>query len=299
MNATTKNKATILDGVFLRKLERLALAARKVQRGVNKGERKSKQRGTSIEFADFRGYVQGDDLRHVDWNIYARLDELYLKIFHEQEDLTVSLLIDLSKSMDFGDPNKMTYARQMAAAIGYIALSGHDRVGVQAFSGDGTRVLPGLRGKAATRKLFAFLQDIEAGGSTTLAEGCKRFSTGKQKRGVSVLLSDLLDEEGFEEPLRRLQQTGSDGYVLHILSPQEIDPPVSGDLKLLDVETNAFVEISTSRALLKRYKENLAGFCEAVRKECLKRGLIYVPASTGVPVERLTLDVLRRGGMLR
>lgn len=299
MSEATNENTPLLDGVFLRKLERLAVAARKVQRGVNKGERKSKRRGASIEFADFRNYVQGDDLRHLDWNIYGRLDELYLKIFHEQEDLTLSLLLDMSKSMDFGNPNKMTYARQLAAAIGYIALAGHDRVQVQAFSGEGTRVQTGLRGKVSTRKFFAFLQDVEAGGSTTLAEGCKRFTTGRPARGVSVLMSDLLDEQGFEEPLRRLQQAGTDGYVIHILSPQEIDPPVTGDLKLLDAETDAFVEISTSRSLIKRYKENLAGFCEAVRTECLKRGLVYVPASTEVPMERLTLDVLRRGGMLR
>ena len=289
----------LLDAEFLRKLERLAIAAKKTQLGVNKGERRSKRKGVSVEFADYRNYVQGDDLRFIDWNIAGRLDALYLKLFQEQEDLTVHLLIDASASMGLGEPSKIGFARRLAAAIGYIALVGYDRVSVEAFSGAGIQRLAPCRGKASAHKLFAFLQSLSSGGGTSLEASCKSYVNRNRARGVALLFSDFFDEAGFDACLRRLQGSGSDCYAVHVLSPDEIDPPITGDLKLLDSETNAYTEISASRTLLDRYKKNLEGFCESIRKTCLARGMAYVPASTGVSVEQLTLDVLRRGGMLR
>lgn len=302
----------MLDAEFLRRLERLAIVAKKVQLGVNKGERRSKRKGISVEFADYRDYVQGDDLRFVDWNIFARLGALYLKLFQEQEDLTVHLLIDASTSMRFGSPSKIEFACKLAAAIGYIALVGYDRVSVEVLkmgtvpgehsetglSPFSTR-LPRCRGKGSAHKLFSFIQSIEPGGGTELERACRSYVTRNRARGVALLLTDFFDETGFEGCLRRLQQSGSDLYVVHVLAPEEIDPPITGDLKLVDCETHAFTEVSVSRSLLKRYKANLHGFCDSIRRFCLARGIVYIPASTETPVEQLTLDVLRQGGMLR
>ena len=289
----------ILDAEFLRKLERLAIAARRVQLGSVKGERKSKRKGSSIEFADYRDYVQGDDLRHIDWNMFGRLDALYLKLFQDQEDLTVHLLLDASRSMSFGRPPKIEFAAKLAAAIGYIALVGYDRVSAQAFGDGELRRLPPTRGKASAHKLFSFIESIGASGETHLEPSLKSYVLRSRAKGVAVLISDFFDEDGFEQSLRRLMQTGSDCYVIHVLSRDEIDPDVSGDLKLLDCETKGFTEISVSPALLKRYKDNVAGFSEAIRKFCLARGITYIFASSDTPFEQLTLDVLRGGGMFK
>ena len=164
----TAERTGLLEPAFLRKLERLSIMAKRVKLGVTKGERKSTRKGSSVDFADYRGYVQGDDLRHVDWNIYSRLNELYIKLFEEREDLTLHLLIDASRSMAFGSPHKLTLAKRLAAALGYIALSGHERVAIEAFSGDGVQRIRPCRGRASVRRLFTFIESIEASGGTVV-----------------------------------------------------------------------------------------------------------------------------------
>ena len=277
-------------------MERLAIGAKRVRLGHARGERKSKRKGSSVEFVDYRDYVQGDDLRHVDWNIFGRLDALYLKLFQEQEDLTLNLLIDVSKSMQFGTPSKIGFARKAAAAIGYIGLVSNDRVAAEAFGETPSRLAPCM-GKASTRKLLQYFASLEAGGSTDLEAACRAHTIRNRTKGVTVILSDFLDEAGFEGSLRRLAQTGSEIYVLHVLAPDEIDPNVTGDLKLVDSETGAHTEISVSPALLRRYKKNLTGFTEAIRSYCLARGMTYVLTPSDTPFERLTLEMLRRSGL--
>lgn len=289
----------IIDAEFLRKLEHLALVSKRTQVGVARGERKSKRRGASVEFADFRDYVQGDDPRHVDWNIVARLNSIYLKLFHEQEDLTLHLLIDASKSMAFGKPAKIDFACKIAGALGYVALAGYDRVCAEAFSGSNTLRLQPCRGKPASRKLFSFLETIQAEGTTRLEQSCKTYALRNRARGVAVLISDFLDPEGFEGALRRLTMTGSDMYVVHLLARDEIEPPISGDLRLIDSETQAFAEISMSHALLKKYRKNLDGFCITLKDACTARGIGYIPATNDMPFEKLTLDFFRQRGVLR
>ncbi len=296
---TESTQDRVLDAEFLRRLERLALSAKRVHLGAAKGERRSKRKGSSVEFADYRDYVQGDDLRFVDWNVAARLGNLYLKLFQETEDLTLHVLVDASRSMAYGAPRKIDFACKMAAALGYIALVGLDRVAVEAFSSEGRRQLLPCRGKASARKLFAFLEGVEAGGATQLEASCRSYVLRQRAKGIAVLISDLMDPEGFEGCLRRLVLSGSDLYVIHLLSREEVDPPMTGDLRLVDCETDEFTEISVSRTLLKRYRENLQGFQEAVRQACLARDIAYVPAVSDMPFERLTLDVLRRAGALR
>lgn len=289
----------ILEPDFLRKLERLALIARRVQLGGAKGERKSKRKGISIEFADYRDYVQGDETRHIDWNIYSRLDSLYLKLFQEQEDLTLHLLIDASRSMGFGTPPKLQFACKLAAALGYIALVGYDRVCVEAFSGTSSQILAPVRGKASAGKLFSFLEAIRADGPTRLEPACRAHILKIRSPGIMVMISDFFDQEGFEGPLRRLAGTGSDLYAVQVLAPEEMDPEVSGDLKLVDSETGESVEVSVSRSLMAGYIAGREDYCESIRNYCVARGIGQFLTSSDTPVERVTLDILRKGGMVR
>lgn len=297
-NSGTTSEA-LLTPTFLRRLERLVIAAKRVQLGLSKGERKSKRKGNSSEFADYRDYVQGDDLRHVDWNILSRLDALYLKLFLDQEDLTLHLLVDASQSMDFGTPPKLRFAQSLAAAIGYIGLVGYDRVSVGILSGNGGPQIRPCRGKSSAGKLLEFLAAIEPQGAVDLEQGFKDYFLRRRTKGVVVVISDFLDPGGYEEPLRRLSISGSDVYIIHVLAPEELEPELSGDLKLIDCETNKYTEISVSPALLKRYAKRRDAFCEGMRQDCARRGMGYFLVGSDVPLERLTLDILRQGGMFR
>lgn len=299
MSVIAPDTAPILDAAFLRRLERMAISVKKVHLGAAKGERRSKRKGTSMEFADYRGYVQGDDLRHVDWNIYSRLDELCLKLFQEFEDITLHLLLDASLSMNFGTPRKFEFSRKLLAALGYIGLAGYDRVSIGVLAGGRVESLTPLRGKASANKMLAFLQGCAPEGSTNLDDAIRTYALRQRGRGVYVVISDLLDERGFEEPLKRLCATRSDVYVVQVLAPEEITPQLSGDLKLIDSESESATEISVSRALMKRYFQNRDAFIEQVRTYCLGHGMSHFLVSSQTPVEHVLLDVLRRGGLIR
>lgn len=291
--------ASLLSPAFLNKLDRMALLAKKVKPGVSKGERKSLRKGSSIDFADYRDYVQGDDLRHIDWNIYSRLEGLYLKLFEEREDLTLHLLIDASESMKYGSPSKLELAKQLAAALGYIALAGHERVSIEAFSEHGVQRINPCRGKGSIRKLFTFIEGIETGGNTNLEKGSDRYLMRNRARGVAVLLTDFFDDSGFEGVVQRLVLSRSEVHMLHILAPEELNPQLTGDLKLIDSETKSFAEVSMSRALLKRYEANKIGFINSVRKYCTARGVGYVQLPSDAQLESTVMQLLRGGGMVR
>lgn len=289
----------ILSEDFMRRIEKLNLLSRKIFRGRMKGERRSKKRGYSAEFADYRNYVAGDDLRHIDWNIYGRLDKLFLKIFLEEEDLHVHLLIDSSLSMGFGTPSKLEYAKRVAAAIGYIGLAGLDRVQAHSFSTGLAGSTNALRGKQSSWQLFDFLDALSPDGSTSFAESCKLFmQKARGGKGVVVLISDFLASEGYEEGLKRLASSGMDIFAIHLLSPDEINPEFTGDMKLVDIEDGHAQEITVSQPLLKQYKNTVKNFCEGLKTYCNKRGASYVFSSTEVPFDQLVLNYMRRSGLL-
>jgi uncharacterized protein (DUF58 family) len=290
---------SLLNPRFLGRLERLALLAKRVRPGMTKGERRSSRKGASNDFADYRDYVQGDDLRHLDWNLYGRLDEHYLKLFEEREDLTLHLLLDASKSMGFGKPEKLDYAKQLAAALGYVALSGQERVCVEAFSGSDFQRIKPCRGRGSMRRLFSFLESIQAEGGTQLDRAGRGYLARNRAKGVTMVFSDFFDEEGFEDILKRLNQSRSEVYAVHILAPEEMAPRLTGDLKLVDSETGAFAEISMSRSLMKRYNANRDGFIHEVRQFCRRRGVGYFGVTTDTPIEDVVLGWMRRGGVVR
>ena len=289
----------LLDPEFMARLERLEIVSRKIFAGKMRGERRSKRRGESVEFADYRNYVPGDDLRFLDWNIYARLEKLFLKLFLEEEDLHVSLLLDVSKSMDWGKPGKMLYAKQIAAAISYIGLCNYDRVSLYAYANGMTCELRGMRGRRLMAKVVSFLESIEPDGESNLAAATRHFVIRHPQPGIVMLLSDFLDKGGVEEGLKYLLGRRYDLYAVQILSPQEIDPELVGDLQLVDVEDEDVAEITVSRALLDKYKRTLQAYCEHIREYCTRRGISYLFTSTEVGFDQMVMTYLRRRGLLR
>jgi uncharacterized protein (DUF58 family) len=225
MPSTASTTTTpLLNPQLLAQLERLELVTRKVFRGRMKGERKSKRKGQSVEFADFRQYVPGDDLRFIDWNLFARLERLYLKLFLEEEDLHFYALIDSSASMEFGEPTKLQYAKQLAAALGFIGLCRADRVKIESLGTSSRQPGPVLRGRSSLWRMQEYLAGIEPGENVSLAEGVRNFCLRNSGKGILVLITDLMDKEGFEKALRFLVAQQMDVYVLHVLCPEELNP---------------------------------------------------------------------------
>jgi uncharacterized protein (DUF58 family) len=284
---------------MLAQLERLELVSRKIFRGQLKGERRSRRKGQSVEFADFRNYVQGDDLRFVDWNLYARLDKLFLKLFLEEEDLHFYTLIDTSASMSFGDPSKLQYAKQLAAALGFIGLCRADRVKIETLGASRSAPGPTLRGRASLWRMLQYLDGLDEVNNVPLAQGVKDFCLRNAGQGILVLITDLMDKQGYESALRFLLARQMDVYVIHVLSQEELKPDVKGDLKLVDCEDQDVAEITVSRPLLDRYQKTLAAFIDGARDYCTRRGMNYLMTSTDTPVETLVLNYLRQRGLVR
>ena len=284
---------------MLAQLERMELVSRKIFRGRMKGERRSRRKGQSVEFADFRNYVHGDDLRFIDWNLYARLDKLFLKLFLEEEDLHFYALVDASASMEFGNPTKFFYAKQIAASLGFIGLCRADRVKIETLGAGPANPGPVLRGRASLWRMLDYLDHAEPGVNVSLGDGVKDFCLRNSGKGIIVLITDMMDKSGYETALRYLLAQQMDVYVIHVLSPEELNPDVKGDLKLIDCEDSDVAEVTISRPLLDRYKRTLASFIDGARDYCVRRGMSYVLAPTDTPIEQLVSSYLRKRGLVR
>jgi uncharacterized protein (DUF58 family) len=291
--------STLLSPELLARLEKMELVSRKIFRGRMKGERRSPRKGQSVEFADFRNYVPGDDLRFVDWNTYARLERLFLKMFLEEEDLHFYALIDASSSMDFGEPTKLKFAAQLAAALGFVGLVRGDRVKIETVGESARESAPAFRGRRSLWRMLDRLGQIQPGQSVSLAEGVKSFCLRNSGKGIVVLISDLMDKAGYESALRYLVSREMDVYVVHVLSPEELDPDIQGDLRLVDCEDGDAAEITVTGPLMKRYKQTLAAFIESAREFCTRRGMTYLLARSEVPVEQLVTGYLATRGLVR
>ena len=289
---------TVFDESFLRQLERLQLLMKRPVRGGLKGGRRSVKRGTSVEFADFRDYSLGDDLRQLDWNVLARLEKLFIKLYVEEEDITIHFLIDASASMVAGSPPKLLFAKRAAAALGYIGLASEDRVAVTALATRAGRRQVALRGSGRVFRLLAALSSISAAdGATDLVASARHAAAQLSGRGVIVLLSDLLDP-GADRVIRELAATGSELIVLHVLSPEELDPTLEGDVRLVDVESGDGIDVTVDLATIDDYKTRLAAWQEGFADLAAKRGVSYVPISTDLPLADLVFAELRRRRVL-
>ena len=293
---------SLFDEKTLRKLDRLALVASQVRAGQIKGERRSTKRGTSIEFADYRDYTRGDDLRRVDWNVYARLERPFIKLLEEEEDLAVHLLLDASRSMDYGteEQHKFRYARRLAAALGYVALAAGYRLTLVVLRGDAAGVQFGpARGRGHTMRLLQFLDSLQADGTTELDAAVRTYALAAKRPGLAFVISDLFSPAGYRDGLGQLQGRGYEVSLLHLLAPDEIDPPLAGDMRLIDAETSDPQDVTLDGGLRDLYRQRVSVWRDEIEHHCLKRRINYIPITTDLGWDEVVLYHLRRRGLIK
>jgi uncharacterized protein (DUF58 family) len=288
----------LLSAKLLRQLEQFQLLAQRRAKSSARGERRSRARGQSVEFADYRTYVAGDDFRYLDWNLYGRLERLFVKLYEEERELPVRIFLDASESMTFGQPRKFDFARQVAASVGYVALCGFDRVSVIPFPDRPEQsvvrgALRSVRGRKTALEFFRNITQLTAGDAANLNETLRRGALEARQAGVAVVLSDFLDPAGYEKGLEALVGRGFHVNVVQILSPEELNPSTYGDLKLIDAETGSIQEVTFGKYRLKSYQQTVQNFCQRLREYCQSRGIRFFMASSATPLEELLLKQLR------
>ena len=318
----------LLTSELLGQLEQFQLLAARRAKSSAKGERRSRARGQSVEFADHRNYVPGDDFRYLDWNLYGRLDRLFLKLYEEERELPVRIFLDASESMNFGEPRKFDFARQVAAAIGYVALCGFDRVSVNVFPSAERGVrsaeskpatsavessalrtprseqlaaqnsLSRVRGKKSSLQFLQNLARLHAGGAANFNESVRRGALEARQAGLAIVLSDFLDPAGYEAGLTTLLGRGFQVDVVQILAPEELEPKTFGDLRLVDAETGDEREVTFGKFRLKHYQQTVQNFCSRLRECCQTRGMNYFLAASNTDLSDLLLKQLRQAEVL-
>jgi uncharacterized protein (DUF58 family) len=278
---------------FLAQLERLSLASRRTFRGRVKGERRSPRKGHSVEFCDYRAYGVGDDLRYVDWNIFGRLDRLHVKLFVDEEDLCLHLIVDASASMAFGSPRKLDYAARAAAALGFVGLVNLERVGVGILREKISEGWQPTRGRNQFVKLVEFLSNVRADGGTGLNQALANYTMRAREPGLAVIFSDLLDPAGYEAGLRALLERRFDVHVIHLLDPEEMNPVLAGEMRLLDSETGQTCELTVDGEAVRAYRDRLHQFLEKAEAFCRAQEIGYHRVVTDTPVEEFVLAQLK------
>lgn len=293
------------DGAFLQRLERVTIANRRPLPGTSAGPRRSPRHGSSVEFADFRDYSDGDDFRRIDWNAYARLDRLFLRLYRAEEMATITILLDHSASMRFGEPSKALTAARLAAIFAYVAAYNYDRVALAGWGERLDRVLPAQSGKAAVPELWRTIAGmLETPEGRTDAATLRDYGRYRPGRGLSVVVSDLLTESDWRAGLRALLAQGQDVTVVQVLAPEEIAPELRGDWKLRDVEgldpasrSDGEIEVTISPRLLRRYREELTSHLAAIRDFCRRHAIAHALVSSDRPMTAVLTD-LRAAGVL-
>jgi uncharacterized protein (DUF58 family) len=293
------DRTALFDDKFLKTLEHLHMVSRKVFAGTLRAERRTRKVGSGIEFADHRTYTRGDDFRYIDWNLYGRLEKLLLRLFEEEEDLHIYILIDVSDSMAIGSPPKLHYAMQVAAALTYVGLANLDRVAIMPFSATMTGRLPSSRGKNRIFGVFDFLRNCTIGGQTGLAEALKQFVTQNKRRGLAVVISDFYDPAGFEAGLNTLRYNKFEPFVLQVYDQKEAAPSLHGDLTLVDCETGETKEVTISKSILEAYMREHERYCGELESFCTARSIPFFRTHTGIAFDELVLKIFRSGGFLR
>jgi len=298
----SESKTPLFSEAFLRRLESLALLYHSAAKSQMQGERRSSRRGQSVEFSDFRPYSLGDDFRRIDWNAYARLERLFLKLFIAEEDVVVHILLDNSPSMNWGNPNKLIFAKQTAAAIGYIALVGLDRVSVSTLFGaaNGSQTyFPPVRGKNATLRLFSFLQSVQTGSEDENPSNLMNLAISRiTQPGIIMVFSDLMGEN-WQPMLNQLAGRQHEISLIQVLSSDELSPTISGDFRLKDMEGGAQVEITADFEILQKYQNHLQTWQADWRRFCRPRRIAYLPVSSDLSLEDILFARLPSLGVLR
>lgn len=289
----------MLSPEFLTKLDQLRIQSQKPFRGRFRGDRRSLNRGTGVEFADYRLYQHGDDLRYLDWNVYARLEKLFIKLFQADEELPVSILIDTSQSMQFGEPTKLQYAKQLAAALSYISLANSDRVALYTLAERLTTALPSTYGKSQFGRIQKVLTTVEASGTTNLTECLKHLATHQPQAGVVIVLSDFLDSAGYTAGINSLLGRRFSLTLVHIQCQEEIEPPPTGEWRLEDAETGETKEITINEETINHYQNRQKEFCENLQSYCTQQGIGYIQISTDVDYESVIMNSMQRAGFIQ
>ncbi|MDB6122787.1 MAG: hypothetical protein JWQ71_1780 [Pedosphaera sp.] len=289
----------LLTPELLRRLEQFQLLARRRAKSSARGERRSKARGQSVEFADHRNYVPGDDFRYLDWNMYGRLEKLFLKLYEEERELPVRIFLDASESMGFGEPAKFHFARQIAAAVGYVALCGFDRVSVVPFPENRDEMavrgaLRAVRGRKSALNYFQNLGYLTAKGTANFNESLRRGALEARQAGMALVLSDFLDPNGYEAGLTALVGRGFQVNAVQILAPDEIAPGTFGDLRLVDAETGGVQEVTFGKYRLAAYQQMVQNYCQRMKEFCQGRGISFFMAPSNTSLEQLLLKQLRQ-----
>ena len=297
-------ETALLNADLLRRLEQLQLAARRWAKSSLRGERRSRARGHSIEFADYRSYVAGDDFRRLDWSLYGRLDRLFLRLYEEERELPVTIFLDASESMAFGEPSKFLFARQVAAAVCYVALCGLDRAAVRVFPErpENRRLklpLRSARGRQSSLRFLESLSALSAGGWSDFNDDLKRGALEAVHGGTAVVLSDFLCHTGYEAGIKALMSRGCQVMAVQVLSPEEIHPSLFGDLKFVDAETGAAQEVTFGKYRLSRYQAAANAYVERLAGFCRRRGVGFWSVSSASSLEDLLLKQLREGEFWR
>lgn len=288
----------LFDEEMQRRLEVLALVARRIYRGRQRAERRTRKTGAGIEFADHREYTPGDDFRYLDLNVYQRTGRLLIRLFEEEEDLSVYVIVDTSRSMEMGDPPKLQYAKRIAAALSYVALANLDRVSVLGFSDQMQTRLAPTRGKNRIFKVFEFLRPLEASGETDLKTALRTFAAQNKRRGVAILISDLYDPKSFEDGINQLRYAKFDPYVLHVIDPADARPPLHGDVRLVDHETGETREVTVTPRILEKFAKAHKRYQQEIEEFCGNKQVNYHALPTNVPFDEAVLRILREGGLL-
>lgn len=290
--------ASFLEPALLRRLERLALVSRKRVANQVKGERRSVQRGSSMNFVDYREYTPGDDITQIDWNVYGRLDHLVVKLFEDEQNVTVHLLVDNSKSMDWGEPNKLRLALQLAGCLGYVGLSSFDRVQCATFSDTVGAGFGPAKSQREAHDLFAYLNAVRPAGTTNFEASLRAYALQNRRPGLAIVFTDLLSHSSFENGVKHLLERRYEVALVHILAPAEVNPSVGGDMKLIDRETGRFVDVTLNQRALNLYRERYQGWTSAIETFCSRHGMLYERVESSEPLDKLLFQNLRRRGLV-
>ncbi len=286
---------SLTEPAFIKQLDALNLLARRVLRGSLQADRRTQKRGTGITFADYAQYNLGDDYRAIDWKIYARTEELLIKLFEVEEDATVYILLDCSHSMK----SKFNYARRLAAALGYIGLNGMDRVVVHGMADKLSTIVESARSRSS---VFSFLRDLEHahtfGDDTNFTACARSFQARRRKKGVVLVVSDFLFPSGFTDGMKFLQWSGHDVFALQVHDPADLECPWLGDLELSCVETSKTQRVTISEKEAKIYREAMKSWNDELKTDCARRGIGLASTTTDVPFEVVVQSMLRKGGLI-
>ena len=291
-------KSLLFPSDFMRKLDALSIVARRWRRGADVGLRRTPHIGRSIEFAETRSYSPGDDFRRIDWHAFARLDRLFLRLFHAEESLRVSLLLDTSRSMGWGQPSKLDFARRLAGALAYVSLANDDHVLAAGFSDRLHSYLPPKTGKTAVWKIWEFLEQLPSEDTTDLTTALAQMRRYRPRPGLTFLLTDLFSPTGYQAALRSLLGLQQEVVLLQVLAPEELIPDLMGDWRLVDDEDGTSLELTATPEVIQAYRQRLYAFVEEVVSFCHSRSIVFLQLRSDLSIEDAVLRLLRKARVL-